>query len=361
MTRLSQPRTLVATAIVAAAIAAVAGCTPLDLASSGTGSHGLKQHDTQTQSAASTSTSPASVPPTTPDPALSSPASVPPTTPSSPASVPPTTPSSPASAPPTTSDPTTAAPSSPPSTTPAPAPTSSGSSVCTTSEAMGSCGPYTYTQIAGTTDAGPTVGQDVWNPISGWQQSIHVTNPGDWYATANMPAGNTAVVSMPGTTANYGQVTNSSTPLSDYSSIYSSFTETMNTTSGTSAEAAYDIWLGQGSSSDWSNEVMIQHDIVNRGTCPAAATASFGGSGGVPVQTWNLCKYGTELIWQLTGGNEQSGSVDILSMLTWLEKNGDLPQGSGLWQIDYGFEICSTGGQNENFQVKSFSINETKS
>jgi hypothetical protein len=251
-----------------------------------------------------------------------------------------------------TNQPSTTPPStSQASSTPAPA------STCTTSAEMGSCGPYTYAQITGTTDEGPTVGQDVWNPISGWQQTLHATSPGNWYVTANMPAGNTAVVSMPGSTANFGQVTNAPTPLSHYSSIYSSFTETMNPTSGTSAEAAYDIWLGQGSSSDWSNEVMIQHDIVNRGTCPPSASATFGGSGGVPVQKWNLCKYGSELIWQLAGTNEQSGSVDILSMLKWLENNGDLPQGSGLWQIDYGFELCSTGGQNETFQVSSYSLN----
>jgi hypothetical protein len=231
---------------------------------------------------------------------------------------------------------------------------------CTTGAAMGSCGPFGYPQITGTTDQGPTVGNDVWNPISGWHQTLHATDPGKWYVTASMPAGNTAVVSMPGSTANYGTVNNTSTPLSDYSSIYSSFTETMNPTRGTSAEAAYDIWLGRGTSDNWSNEVMIQHDIVNRGTCPVAATAVFGGSGGVPVQKWNLCKYGSELIWQLPT-REQSGKVDILSMLKWLENHGDLPQGSGLWQIDYGFELCSTGGVNETFQVSSYSLSPTLS
>ena len=230
---------------------------------------------------------------------------------------------------------------------------------CTTSAEKGSCGPYDYQHISGTTDDGPTVGQDVWNPIPGWKQTLHATSPGDWHVIAKMPAGNTAVVSMPGSTANFGQTNNTSTPLGRFSSIYSSFTETMNATRDTSAEAAYDIWLGKGTSSDWTNEVMIQHDIVNRGTCPPTATATFGGSGGVPVQKWNLCKYDTELIWQLAGTNEQSGRVDILSMLRWLEDHGYLPQGSGLWQIDYGFELCSTGGLNETFQVSSYSLTPT--
>ena len=88
---------------------------------------------------------------------------------------------------------------------------------------------------------------------------------------------------------------------------------------------------------------MIQHHFAGNGACGTLATASFGGSGGVSVQTWKLCKYGSELIWKLTW-SEQSGSVDILSMLTWLVTHRYLPQGTGLWEIGYGWEICSTGG-----------------
>lgn len=232
--------------------------------------------------------------------------------------------------------------------------------VCTTNKAKGTCGPYDhYPYITGTTSS-TSVGQDVWNPIAGWVQRLSVENPGDWHATANMPAGNSAVVSMPSVSANFGQTTNLPTPLSDFVSVHSSFAEDMHATSKTSADAAYDIWLGRNSST-WSNEVMIQHDIINRGTCPTLVTATFGGSGGVPVQKWNLCKYNTELIWQLAGTGERSGSVDILAMLTWLEAHGYLPRGSGLWQIDYGFELCSTGGVDETFQVSSYSITSTPS
>jgi hypothetical protein len=263
-------------------------------------------------------------------------------------------------APAPTSPPTSAAPvttPSPPSSAPV-APPSTGPT-CTVSTADGSCGPYdNYTPIAETT-SGTSVGQDVWNPISGWAQTLSVTDPGNWQVTANMPAGNTAVVSYPSLGANYGQVTNTSTPLSDYASMYSSFSENMNATGGTSAWAAYDIWLGQGNSSDATFEVMIQHDFANNGACTAVATASFGGSGGVPVQNWDLCQFGSELVWKLTGGNEQSGTVDILAMLNWLVTHGYLPQDTGLFSIGYGWEICSTGGQNETFQVSNFSITPT--
>ena len=175
--------------------------------------------------------------------------------------------------------------------------------------------------------------------------------------TANIPAGNTTVVSYPSVGGDYGQTNDTSTPLSDYASIYSSFSETMHATSKTSAWAAYDIWLGQGTSPNWSGEVMIQHDFAGNGPCTFEATARFGGSGGVPVQTWNLCQFGSELVWKLpaNGGRPAWTSCPC-------SDGGDprrLPANSGLWAIGYGWEICSTGGVNENFQVNHFSITTT--
>lgn len=224
--------------------------------------------------------------------------------------------------------------------------------MCVTSTLKGSCGPYRYPAITDSTGQNTYVGQDVWNPIPGWSQTLHAANPGSWFVTASVPASNTAVVSYP----NVGQQYYYTNTLADFSSIYSSFSEDMHPVNGTSAEASYDIWLN-----GWKNEVMIQHDIVNRGTCPASASATFGGSGGVPVRRWNLCKYGSELIWQLPGEAEQSGQVDILAMLTWLVTHRYLPNGSGLTDISYGFEICSTGGRPETFTVSRFSIRSTRS
>jgi len=105
---------------------------------------------------------------------------------------------------------------------------------------------------------------------------------------------------------------------------------------------------------------MIEQDFAHNGACTLAATASFGGSSGVPVQAWDLCQFGSELVWKLPT-SEQAGRVDILPMLNWLVTHGYLPQGSGLWAIGYGWEICSTGGVNENFQVNRFSITTTPS
>ena len=215
-----------------------------------------------------------------------------------------------------------------------------------TSAAHGSCGPYQYAGITGSSGSNTFVLNNMWAANSGTTQTLTATGPGSWSVVANsQPAGSTAVQTYPDTQQIYTRTDNTPDPLSGFGSIISSFTEKMGAASATSAEAAYDIWLGQNSSTNYADEVMIWNDQVNRGTCGGATkitTAEFGGSNSVPQQNWTLCKYGSsELIWYLTSGNEQSGTVDVLSMLTWLESHGYLPVGSGLNQIDYGFEICS--------------------
>ena len=222
----------------------------------------------------------------------------------------------------------------------------SGSASCVTSSLQNSCGPYHYPQIQGAA-AWPGVTNDVWNRIDGWQQTLYANSPGNWHVVATGPAGNTAVVSYPDTQTLYGD-----RPVSSFSNLYSSFSENMHAQGGTSGEAAYDIFLN-----DWSKEVMIMHDMHNIGTDPQLATVRFGGSHGVPLQTWNLVHNGSsELIWMLTGPAEQSGRVDILAMVNWLASHGYVPAKSKLTDIDYGFEICSTGGVPETFTVNSYSV-----
>ena len=229
-----------------------------------------------------------------------------------------------------------------------------------TSAVKGSCGPYSYPAITGSKGSTTYVLNNMWEANSGTTQTLTASGPGSWSVVANaQPAGNTAVQTYPDTQQIYTRSDNTPDPLSGFGSILSSFTVQMDVTGGTSAEAAYDIWLGQSSSTNYADEVMIWNDQVNRGTCGGAsvkATADFGGSNGVPRQSWTLCKYGSsELIWYLTRSNEQSGTVDVLSMLTWLESHHYVPAGSGLNQIDYGFEICSTPSA-KTFTVNHFAI-----
>ena len=186
-----------------------------------------------------------------------------------------------------------------------------------------------------------------------------------WTIHGTEPAGNTSVKAYPeeqqllsdycgNGTWNNCQPT-SDTPLSALSSFTSTYSETFPHNAGTDAQAAYDVWLsGQGAN---PTEVMIWVDNVNRGSGGATqvGTANFGG------QDWTLYLNGTdELIWSLgapgTFAQQGSGTVDLLAMLNWLVTHGFEGGGTSIGQLDFGWEICSTGGGAEDFTVSSYSL-----
>ena len=81
-------------------------------------------------------------------------------------------------------------------------------------------------------------------------------------------------------------------PLSTFTTMTSSYTETMNAVSGTDAEAAYDIWIN-----GLNKEVMVWVD--NHGQTPAGskvATTTFSGA------TWDLYETGDRPTWRSSGG-----------------------------------------------------------
>jgi hypothetical protein len=202
----------------------------------------------------------------------------------------------------------------------------------------------------------------VFGPASkSYSQTLHVANPGHWDVVANYPVG-TSVRAYPNTGQTQNWISGTSLPaaLSSWSSIFSTYSVTLPTHSGTVGEAAYDLWLD-----DWHNEVMIQTDFVGDSLRPrcdvlkdVVATQTFGGTNGVPVRSWNLCQFGSEIIWQPpTGKNYSSGKVNVMAMLTWLETHGHgkyLPAKPTLTALSFGFEICSTAGQNQTFELNSF-------
>jgi hypothetical protein len=97
---------------------------------------------------------------------------------------------------------------------------------------------------------------------------------------------------------------------------------------------------------------MIWLDNVNRGTGGATKI----GSATIYRQVFNVLKYGDgEIIFSLNH-NEQSGTVHFLSTLNWLINHGYESTGTTIGQIDFGWEICSTGGLPETFTVSHYSI-----
>jgi hypothetical protein len=245
------------------------------------------------------------------------------------------------------------------STATPPSTSASASSGKSTSALNGVLGPYVYPQITNTNGYNTYVGNNMWAARgSGMTQTLTAIDPGEWYVVAKAPAGNMGVLSYPNTQQLFnnwngsgwnGSGTQTDTPISRLKQLTSTFAENLNANSRTDAEAAYDIWL---SNTSGPREIMIWIDNANRGTGGATqvGTGTFGG------QKWTLVLYhGGEAIWTLNA-NEQSGTVGILTLLQELQFRGLASSRAAISQIDFGFEICSTGGVPETFSVSRYSL-----
>jgi hypothetical protein len=189
-----------------------------------------------------------------------------------------------------------------------------------------------------------------WNTsASPGPQTICGNSESNWQAVSNQRAGNTEVLTAPSVQIPYNN--SNGYPLSNFSSLSSSYTENMHVVAGTDAEAMYDIWLN-----GLNKEVMFWVD--DHGQTPSGsvvATTTFSGA------TWDLWQSGDGYWAFFRRGNASSGTVDLLAGLRFLESRGDLTSTDKLWQVNFGWEICSTAGAPETFTVSNYSVNSTPS
>jgi len=183
------------------------------------------------------------------------------------------------------------------------------------------------------------VNNDAWNGSHG-PQTIYVCNQASWYAVSQQPNNQGQVETYPDTEYDVGgRNSPSSKPISQYSSITSTFSE--NYPSAGSWDAAYDLWLN-----NWSFETMIWNQWSGaQDYWPEQASISVN-LGGVPYKFYDNGTKGDsggELMFfrqtQVT-----SGSVDILAAYQWLVDNGYVSASAVPTQLEYGVEICSTNG-----------------
>jgi hypothetical protein len=193
---------------------------------------------------------------------------------------------------------------------------------------------------------GYTVYNNAWNGSSG-PQTTWAYSPGNWGSESTQAAGNTAVQTYPCVGKAYDDA-----PVSSFTSIRNTFTDTMpNDTTGLHAESADDIWLN-----DWNIEVMVWTDNIGQsfGGDPIIGTATIFG------QTFTVYKNGSEYIFALKGAQETSGTTRILATINWLIRNGNVPASVTLTQVDYGWEVSSTGGVPADFTMQRYAITTTR-
>jgi hypothetical protein len=232
-----------------------------------------------------------------------------------------------------------------------PAPPHGAAWRCTTSAPNGTCGPYSFRPITKSNGFTTYVLNNKWgcgSPNQCGQQTVRANTPGHWQVTSNQAARNTAVLTYPDVQQVFTD-TAGDPPIASFHAIYSRFAEAMHATAGTDVEAAYDIWL---SNTRGPNEVMVWVDNHGRGNGGATRI----GHATIYRQPFTVYEYGTgEIIFSLDR-NEHTGTVHILAILRWLQRHRYVAWRARIGQVDFGWEICSTGGRPETFTVSAYSL-----
>jgi hypothetical protein len=183
------------------------------------------------------------------------------------------------------------------------------------------------------------VNNDAWNGSHG-PQTISVCNQSNWYAVSNQPDEGGAVQTYPDTEYDVGgRNDRSTTPISGWNSITSTFSETFPAVGGW--DAAYDLWLN-----NWSTEIMIWNQWAGaQSYWPGQATTALT-LDGVGYKFYN--NHGELMFFRDT--QTSSGSVDILAAFRWLVAQGLVNATAVPTQLEYGVEISYTTG-SETFPM----------
>jgi hypothetical protein len=172
-----------------------------------------------------------------------------------------------------------------------------------------------------------------------------------WFVTADQNGGGgcggCAVETYESAQWNYNNV-----PYSRIREMTSTFSETMPTgslsTNGVDAEADYDVFL-HGSDTD---EVMVWVDT--QGQTPAGTRGRLAKIDGQSFRLWRAGRTKTFAL----NHNETSGTVNYLAVLRWLHRHGMLKSSDKIWQFNFGWEICNTGGKKLTFTVHKLTLTQ---
>jgi len=179
---------------------------------------------------------------------------------------------------------------------------------------------------------------NMWNSSAG-PQTIWGNSYKSWGVQSDQTG--TAVETYPCVQQDFNNVLVSSLP-----TLSNTFTESMPSVTGLDAEAADDVWLN-----NYGIEVMIWVD--NNGQTPSGSIIGHMTMSGQSFAVW--FGGGTTYSFVLSG-NETSGTTHILTALKWLQKHNYVAATATLTQVDFGWEIASTGGSPQDFAMTSYSL-----
>lgn len=182
-----------------------------------------------------------------------------------------------------------------------------------------------------------------WNKSVAGPQTVWADSYQRWGVVSNQP-GSTSVKTYPCVQQNYHDPA-----IGSLTSLSSSFAEKMPPSwANYDAEAAYDMFLNNYH----GGEIMVW--VANHDQTPEGSVISHAVISGRQYDVYQ----GTAQMFSfvLSGRQETSGHVNLLSALQWLIHHHYLSGKEVLTQVNFGFEIASTDGVPMNFTVSKFSL-----
>lgn len=225
---------------------------------------------------------------------------------------------------------------------------------------------YDYSGITNSNGFNTYVFNNMWGAKPGTKQTI-CGDPSNVTVTANMvPADGTSVQTYPDIQQLMDDYTGSpghnswndgpnttGTPIANLNSLTSSYTLTDPPSGQGDWEAAYDIWLNDGEA---HSEIMIWVDTSTERLMNNGATIINPGVETDGNPTFTYMNYQGELPQLVVDGNQASGTINILSALKYLESIGFMPTTATIGQLDFGWELCNTGGTTQTFRASGYTL-----
>jgi hypothetical protein len=191
-------------------------------------------------------------------------------------------------------------------------------------------------------NAGFDVYNNEWNKSAAGPQTIWAYSYEHWGVRSAQP-GSTSVKTYPSVQQNFR-----SPRLSSITQLVSTFTQAMPPVAASyDAEAAYDLWLD-----NYRVEIMVWVD--NHGQTPAGGVVDQAVISGA---RYDVYQSGSRMFsFVISGRPETSGQVNLLTALQWLVRRHFLTRSDVLTQVNFGWEIASTGGVPMDFTLTRYTL-----
>ncbi len=193
------------------------------------------------------------------------------------------------------------------------------------------------------------VNNNEWNQAEAGPQTIYACGYNRWYVVSDQPE----LASNPGSVKTYPDTQGGpglGKSLGSYSAITSSFDATMPLAG--SWNAAYDVWISTASG---TTELMVWTSYFGaQGYWPSVARTRIT-LDGIDYLVWGGAP-GSSYIAFAFADPASSGTVNLKDVFAYAIGQGWLHSTDVLDDVEYGVEICNTGGSAQTFSLDDYSL-----